>query len=231
VLPVASLIGSMDVRRQGHVPKLFDPGEKVGNGSESYCAFPEFAMLSHFRLQLVRCAFAEADGFAGTDLASGPNKAFPGGRIGRDLLGQQHLDATMQEVAHGGILGAKRLRMESGAVSEEAGGDDTRVVQDEQVIGPQEAWKIPELRVAELTGNPPQAEHSSRSPVHERLLCDQFFWELEVEIRDEHTTIIGSAEKITSVWRFELAKRESLRYYTQTARPSLQIFRGSTVVL
>jgi hypothetical protein len=88
----------------------------------------------------------------------------------------------MEEIAHGGIMGAKSLRVQAPAMSEEAGGQDAGVIQYEEVIRPKKFWKIPESGVAERTGAAIDVEHAGGGAICQWLLGNQLLGEMEIEL-------------------------------------------------
>ena len=47
-----------------------------------------------------------------------------------------------------------------------------------------------ELIVSNSTGFPIQDKHARSRPVRQRLLRNEFFWKMKIEVRDQHETTI-----------------------------------------
>ena len=82
-------------------------GEEIPDGIidriEADVAFPILPAGENPALQLI--VFAEEKAFANPDLAAGPYQALPVIRIGRELMGQQNFDASVEKVTGRRILG------------------------------------------------------------------------------------------------------------------------------
>ena len=59
-----------------------------------------------------------------------------------------------------------------------------RIVQHEQIAGPQNLWKFAELAVGKLPGCTIQLQHPARSAHCGRLLRNQVIRQIEVEVGD-----------------------------------------------
>jgi hypothetical protein len=77
------------------------------------------------------------------------------------------------------------------AVGEETGGDDSAVVEDEQVAWVQEGWEIGEAAVCERIFGAIQDQHAAGAAFGGRLLGDEFFWQVEVEVGDAERLAFG----------------------------------------
>jgi hypothetical protein len=105
-----------------------------------------------------RAAVKEEEGIAGADLAGGADEGAPeifggvsgggfglGFNLGFNLFGEEDFDEA-------GGLGRAGLRARAGTGGEEAGGQNARVVQDEQVAGLEELRETGEEAVGEDAG-------------------------------------------------------------------------------
>ena len=171
------------------MPEALDTFQEIGNRVKADGALAELAMIDDRGPQFVCRALPEADGFASQYFAARTDQALPGRRVDIELFCQQHFDTAMEEAAHSRVAGAERLGPKPAAVSEEAGGYDACVVQDEQIARLQMLGKFPEPAILKVPGFPVQVEHAGGSAVSKRLLCYEFFREMEIEVRDEHETL------------------------------------------
>ena len=133
LIPVFRAVLPVNVGRQGHVPKFLEAGEEVGHVVELEGTFAEFAMPYNLRVQGHGGSFAEQKPFAGAYLSPGAHQALPSWRVQRDLFGKEHLDLAVQEVAHRWIVRAQPLGMQSAATSEQPGGQNPGIIQNEEV--------------------------------------------------------------------------------------------------
>src|SRR5260221_6063530 len=72
------------------------------------------------------------------------------------------------------------------ATAKEAGGKDTRVVDDEEIARAEQLRERTDVRVTNAAGAAIQLQQSRRRPVSGGLLGDQLGWQVEIEIADEH---------------------------------------------
>jgi hypothetical protein len=122
--------------------------------------------------------------FSDSDLAARANQAFPIVRLAGKLARQQNFDASPKKIKGSGIV--RRLRPRASAASIKARTHDAGVVENHHIAGPQELGKIPEHPVAAVPGGSLKMQHPRRIAGYGRFLGDQFFGELEIEIRDQH---------------------------------------------
>jgi hypothetical protein len=71
-------------------------------------------------------------------------------------------------------------------VGEEAGGDDSGVVEDEEIAGEQELGDVAEGAMLDLTGGAVNDHHAGRGAVGERFAGDEFRRKMVVEVGGEH---------------------------------------------
>jgi hypothetical protein len=111
-------------------------------GNESQRAQTKPAARVNLGLQF---SFAEEYAFPNRHLAAGPDKRLPSLEI--DLAGQEDLHFSGQ------LLGSRgsrwRLRMDASAPPEQAGGDDARIVEDEEFVTSQQSGEFREEAVFE----------------------------------------------------------------------------------
>lgn len=163
---------------------LLDLREEVRRGGEADMTLAEFAAGDYFGVKLV--VVAEEQVLADGNLSARADQTFPIVRIALELARQKDFDASVKEVAAGGIAGAHGFGMESGATSVEARGEDFRVVEDQQVGGAEEIGEVAECAVLKNSCAGIEVEQAGGGTVGERLLGDEFFGEVEVEIGDLH---------------------------------------------
>jgi hypothetical protein len=102
-----------------------------------------------------------------------------GFNLGFNLFGEQDFNEA-------GGLGRAGLRARSGAGGEEARGQDAGVVEDEEIAGLEELREVGEEVVAEGAGGAVEDQHPAGAALGGRVLGDQFFRQVEVEVGDEH---------------------------------------------
>src|SRR5262249_5420900 len=100
-------------------------------------------------------------------LAPGPNQRFPCEFIGRSGLGQENLDPPSLAVL---------------AMSIEPRRKYTGIVQDDAIARPHVRRKITKGSVFPSAAPAIHPQHPRSRAIRERLLCDQFFGEMIVEI-------------------------------------------------
>jgi hypothetical protein len=109
--------------------------------------FAELASGDDLGLEIV--VVAEEQMFADADLPSGADQTFPIVGILAQLACEENLDAPPKKVARGGILGAEGLRLNTPAPPIEAGGKDSRVVEDNEISRAEHLGEFPEGAVFE----------------------------------------------------------------------------------
>ena len=106
-------------------------------GNESQCAQTKPTARENLGLQF---SLAEEYAFPYLHLTAGPDKRLPS--LGIDLAGQEDLHFSGQ------MLGSRGprwwLRMDAGAPPEQAGGDDARIVEDEEFVTSQQRGEFRE---------------------------------------------------------------------------------------
>jgi len=102
------------------------------------------------------------------------------------LAREQDLHAAMKKIARGRIPGADRLCPQASAASIKAGRKDAAAVQYQQVAGAKQAGEISELPIYKITCGAREMQQSGTAAVHERLLGNQLFREVEIKVRNQH---------------------------------------------
>ena len=183
-VPVGSPILTPDVGRQRDMPEPIKSGEKVFGRFKADAPFAESSASDYFRLQSV--GIAEEQPFPDSNLASRADQAFPFGGLDRKLFGKKNFNLSAQEVAGSRILRTQRLRTSAGSSPKQTRGENSRVVQYQQVIWAQKGWQIIEVGVDNRTGSTVQMQHPGARPIGKRLLSNQFFRQVKIKIRDLH---------------------------------------------
>jgi hypothetical protein len=187
--------------------KALDAGKEIGDRSEADTPLAETAAFDYFGFDLgfqfgefafgciAGCA-AKVEFFPDSDLASGPNQALPLVRIVRHLACQQNFDPAAEKVSRRRIVRAQRLGALSAPVAVEAGREHSRVVQDQQVVGPQQAGEFAKLPVFPVLTQPSltlptprkaiQMQQARSTAVCQRLLRYAFGRQIILEVGDAH---------------------------------------------
>jgi hypothetical protein len=166
----------------------FKPSHEIRNRRESNRSLAKIASRNNFSFQAT-FAFAKRKPLANSDLSPRPHESFPLKR-GVKLLGEKKLAAALKKILHRRILRRQGLRFLAAPVPEQTRRNYTCVVHDQQVVRTQEPGKVSESEIHEFPGVPREVEHACCRPVGQRALCDEFFRQVKIEIRDEHSSII-----------------------------------------
>ena len=81
--------------------------------------------------------------------------------------------------------------------AEQAGGDDFRVVEHQQIALRQQSGQIAEMAVRNIAAPPRQVQKAAVSTPFQRLLGDQFWRQVEVEIAAFQCRATGNRERRT----------------------------------
>jgi hypothetical protein len=92
----------------------------------------------------------------------------------------------VKKIARGGVPGADRLRPQTGTASVKASRKDAATVQHQQVAGTKQAGKVSKYSIFKITRGAREMQQSGTTAVHERLLGNQIFREVEIEVRNQH---------------------------------------------
>lgn len=182
---VEGSIGARDVGWQGHMADLVEELKEVVNRSKAEAPFSEFTAGDDFRQQHWR--FAEGNALSHGDFSTGADQAFPFVGIFAELPGEQNFDSAVQKIAGCGVVGTERLRLEPAATSVKASGKYASVVEDYQVIGPEELGKLAKMHVAHTPAATIEMEQAGSGAVREWLLSDLVLGQIVMELRDKHT--------------------------------------------
>ncbi len=197
-IPGCCAVVAVDVGRKGHVAYALDSRKEIGDQSEPDAPLAETAAADDFGLQFGAFALerifgraAEVEFLSDSDLAPGPYQALPLIRIVRQLACQQNFDFSTEKIPCRRIVRAQGLCSLSAPVAVETCREDSRVVQDQQVVGPQQVGEFakptvfPGLRLPTLP-LPIQMQQARCGAVGQRFLRYPFGRQIIVEVRDEH---------------------------------------------
>ena len=96
-----------------------------------------------------------------------------------DRVGEENFDLACG-------FGRVVLRVQAGAGAEKTRGENAGVVQDEQIAGAEDAGEVGEVSVFVGAGGAIKVEHAAGAADVGRLLGDEVFGEIVVEVGDEH---------------------------------------------
>ncbi len=168
---ILSLVVAVDVRGERHVAYFVEDGLEVRDRGEAQGAFAEVAGGEDlgFEEEFAGGGVGEVEAVAGLDLAAGTDQrgpdVFAWVLVGK-LLREQDFDAA-------GGVGRVRLGVRgAGAGGEEAGRDDTAVVEDEEVAILQIMREFGEHLVAVGAGRAVDGEHAAGAAHCGRRLGD-----------------------------------------------------------
>jgi len=104
-------------------------------------------------------------------------------------------------------------------MSEDARSKYTAVVEGEDVSRAKMFRQISEVIVFEPAGCSIEHEHSRSRPVKERLLRNQLFWKMKIEVRDKHAPPILRAPKTKAFTRARQQKHAASKPVRAPRRP------------
>lgn len=170
--------GAVDVWRQGHVPDALKNGEEVLRGSEVEGPFAVWAGHDDLRLKERLEMFGgceEEELVSDDDLAGRTGKGGP--LIRCYLPSEKNFDA-------GGRAERMEVAVPRHARCVETCGDDSAVVKNEKIARAQVVGEVCEVLVGAGPCLPIEDKHAARTPDFWRVLCDEVFGQVEVEVRD-----------------------------------------------
>ena len=91
-----------------------------------------------------------------------------------------------QKPTKSGISGAKWLRVQTCPASQQTGGEHTAVVYNQQIVGAEACGKLGKLPVLVLASRLLQMEHPGGAPIGQRLLGNQLFRKIKIELGNLH---------------------------------------------
>ena len=108
--------------------------------------------------------------------------------MGFNLFGEEDFDEA-------GGLGRAALGVRAGAGGEEARGQDAGVVEDEEIAGLKELREVGEEVVAECAGGAVEDHHAAGAALGGRVLGDEFYRQVVMEVGDEHWGGVGDGHQ------------------------------------
>lgn len=136
----------------------------VGGRAEFDFAFAVLEVLGDGGGEVAR----EDDLFADAEFFTGADEGAPAGAFG--------IEGTEEEDFH--------FAGEAGAMTVEAGGDDTGVVEDEAIAGLDVGGEVAEVVVVEGLGRAIEDEHAGIGAAGKGVAGDEFVWEVVVKVFD-----------------------------------------------
>jgi hypothetical protein len=187
-LAIARRVGAGNVGWERDMADAIEGSEEIvrglKGGLEADTALAELGAGEDFSLQFV--FLAEEQALADADFAAGTNQAFPIVGIGRELPGEQNLDAAVKEVAGCGVALADGLSAGAFAAAVEPGGKDASVVEDHEIAGPQHIGEVAEQAIGIVAAGTLQVKETGSVTGGERLLGNQLVGKVEMEIGNQH---------------------------------------------
>ena len=135
-------------------------------GDSWHGALAEVAAAHDLDRQLV----GNDDAFAAAHFAPWPHERSPAQAVGGLLLGQKHFDSSAVSLA----------------MAVEPGGEHARVVQHQAIAGMEERRELAESSILPGSRFAIHHQHARRGAIRERLLRDQLFGKVVVEIGKQH---------------------------------------------
>ena len=102
------------------------------------------------------------------------------------MAGEQNLDSAVQKFASCGIVRTDGLRPESAAMTVEASRKYAGVIEDHQVVGPQELREIPKLQVSQTAIAAIEMKEPGGGAIRQRLLGDLVLGQIVMEFGHKH---------------------------------------------
>jgi hypothetical protein len=122
------------------MPEPFDETKEILYRTKSYAALAKTTPGDDFCLQVILISKPKV--LSHVNLAPGADQALPFIRFLRDLPGEQYLDPALEKVAGCRVVRAHRLRFGPASAAVKAGWKDSRVIEHNQVIRPEEIGKV-----------------------------------------------------------------------------------------
>ena len=137
-LAVGGRIGALDVGRQGHVADALEGGVEIPIAVKADGAFAEFRARDDLAFQ----PFVEAYALADRHLAAGAHQRLPIAAVGGNAAQQEDFDGAAQVFVALGVVLADGQRVHSGAMAEEARGEDARIVEHQAIARVEELRQV-----------------------------------------------------------------------------------------
>src|SRR5579863_492408 len=194
---VAAAIFSGNIGRQRNVPQSLDRLEEIRHWLKANAALAKISPPHHlgcepaFFIVPAHCAIGtKIQPLPDPDLSPRTYQALPFVWYLRNLLGQQGLNPSLQKVSRSQILWTQGIRPRPASPSIEPCRKHARVIEHDQIIGTKQLGKRAETMVFQCAGPSVDAQEARAGTVRQRFLGDQFFWEMIVEVGNEHAALI-----------------------------------------
>jgi hypothetical protein len=105
-------------------------------------------------------------------------------------VGQQHFNATFQELSRGWVPGTEALCFLPASPAIKPGRKNPGIVEHYEVIGPEKVGKFAEKAVPEHSGAAVQVKQPGRGPVGKGFLGNQFGGKMVVELGNQHEAVL-----------------------------------------
>jgi hypothetical protein len=139
----------------------------------------QFSAGQYFSLEL---SVSKQDPFADGQLSTGSHERLP--KTLGQLSRQKHLYRSRQVLSRG--LARRAFGMYPRASAEQAGRENPRIVEDQQLVATEKLGQFSKTAVFEAALDPLEEEHSRSIAVGKRTLGDQFRRQRIVELSDLH---------------------------------------------
>ena len=195
LLAIFGCVGAVDVRRQRNVPDAVEDGEEIVDRIEAQMALAERPAPDDLGCQFVRRFVriaAEIDALAQAELAAGMHQRLPFQRRSGELFRQQHLDFAAQKISCGRIFLRQPLRARAAAMSVQPRRQHLGIVEDQQIVGPQQLGKVAKLPVRQdssLRVRTCSRREAARSASGCRAISSSR--KVVVEVGNQHTAIFA----------------------------------------
>lgn len=183
-LAVERLIGAANIGRQGHVTEAFERGFESLDGVEAQYSEAVGAASEHFGGEV----FAEQEALAGADFAARAHESFPAARS--EAANKKDFDVGGQELAARARGLAGRFRGDTGAAGEEAGGQDTGVIDDQKLVSGEEIGQLAEPTVLPESGGAVEDEHARGIALRQRLCGDMRIGQGVIELAEQQNFLV-----------------------------------------
>lgn len=187
-LAIGERIRAFDIRRKWNVPDAIQDHEKllllIPQRLKTDATFAEFPTGNDLGFQFI--GFAEKQSFSNADFATGPYQTLPVVGLDGKLARQQNLDSAAEEITGRWIVRADSLSMDACPAPVKPRWKDSSVVEDHQVAGPQQIWKVAKVAISILAADPLQMQHAGAVASGEGLLGYEFGGKMKVEVGNQH---------------------------------------------
>src|SRR5258708_7665607 len=171
-----------DVRGKRDMAQLLNRREKIRHGIKFQSPLAKAAAGGDSSPELI--VVTKADPSAHAVFSSRTHQRLPLQLCG--LAGEQDFYFALQKVPRRRVSGAHGLGPGAGPSSQKPGGEDLAIVHNHEVAGAHQGWKFGKLCVAQLASFAGQMEHTGGAPRGERLLGNERFRKIKIEVGNQH---------------------------------------------